>query len=73
MNETPLASLIVVTYNSVDLLPAFFAALATTRDAPYEVIVVDKASQDWRQDLDHARAQKVVRSCRLCSSPALAA
>ena len=42
----PLASLIVVTYNSAELLPAFFEALATTKDISYEVIVVDNASQD---------------------------
>jgi GT2 family glycosyltransferase len=45
MNEL-LASLIVVTYNSVDLLPAFFEALAVTEEISYEVIVVDNASQD---------------------------
>jgi N-acetylglucosaminyl-diphospho-decaprenol L-rhamnosyltransferase len=43
---TPLVSLIVVTYNSARLLPDFFAALATTTYAPYEVLVVDNASQD---------------------------
>jgi N-acetylglucosaminyl-diphospho-decaprenol L-rhamnosyltransferase len=43
---TPLVSLIVVTYNSAPLLPDFFAALATTKYAPYEVLVVDNASQD---------------------------
>jgi GT2 family glycosyltransferase len=42
----PLASLIVVTYNSAELLPAFFEALAATNDISYEVIVVDNASQD---------------------------
>ena len=42
----PLVSLIVVTYNSAALLPDFFAALATTKYAPYEVLVVDNASQD---------------------------
>jgi N-acetylglucosaminyl-diphospho-decaprenol L-rhamnosyltransferase len=43
---TPLVSLIVVTYNSAALLPDFFAALATTKYVPYEVLVVDNASQD---------------------------
>jgi N-acetylglucosaminyl-diphospho-decaprenol L-rhamnosyltransferase len=42
----PLVSLIVVTYDSAALLPAFFMALATTIYAPYEVLVVDNASQD---------------------------
>jgi GT2 family glycosyltransferase len=45
-SKTPLVSLIVVTYNSAALLPDFFAALATTKYAPYEVLVVDNASQD---------------------------
>ena len=48
---TPLVSLIVVTYNSAPLLPAFFAALATTTYAPYEVLVVDNASQDGTPQL----------------------
>ncbi len=47
----PLASLIVVTYNSAELLPAFFEALAATKDISYEVIVVDNASQDGTQAL----------------------
>jgi GT2 family glycosyltransferase len=42
----PLASLIIVTYNSANLLPACLHALAETKEAPYEVIVVDNASQD---------------------------
>ena len=42
----PLVSLIVVTYNSVDLLPRFLAALATTEYAPYELIIVDNNSTD---------------------------
>lgn len=46
MTDCPLVSLILVTYNSAGLLPAFFAALATTRYKPYEVIVVDNASPD---------------------------
>lgn len=46
MSNQPLVSLIVVTYNSAALLPAFFAALATTDYAPYEVLVVDNASGD---------------------------
>ncbi len=44
--DRPLISLIVITYNSADLLPAFFAAIETTRYAPYEVLVVDNASSD---------------------------
>ena len=48
---TPLISLIVVTYNSAALLPNFFAALATTTYAPYEVLVVDNASQDGTPQL----------------------
>jgi GT2 family glycosyltransferase len=48
---TPLVSLIVVTYNSAALLPDFFAALAATTYAPYEVLVVDNASQDGTQQL----------------------
>jgi GT2 family glycosyltransferase/SAM-dependent methyltransferase len=47
----PLVSLIVVTYNSAELLPAFFAALATTTYARYEVLVVDNASHDGTPDL----------------------
>ncbi|NOK61272.1 MAG: hypothetical protein GFH27_549305n41 [Chloroflexi bacterium AL-W] len=39
-------SLIIVTYNSAPLLPAFFATLTTTVYAPYEIIVVDNASDD---------------------------
>jgi N-acetylglucosaminyl-diphospho-decaprenol L-rhamnosyltransferase len=46
VGDTPLVSLIVVTYNSAPLLPDFFAALATTNSAPYEVLVVDNASHD---------------------------
>ena len=42
----PFISLILVTYNSAGLLDAFFAALGSTRDIAYEVIVVDNASQD---------------------------
>jgi hypothetical protein len=45
-DNSPLISLIVVTYNSADLLPAFFAALAMTTYARYEVLVVDNASHD---------------------------
>lgn len=44
--STALISLIVVTYNSRALLPAFLATLATTTDSHYEVIIVDNASQD---------------------------
>jgi len=50
-STTPLVSLIVVTYNSAPLLPDFFAALATTKYAPYEVLVVDNASQDGTPQL----------------------
>jgi GT2 family glycosyltransferase len=46
MIDRPLVSLIVVTYNSAAKLPEFFAALATTRYSPYEVLVVDNASAD---------------------------
>jgi GT2 family glycosyltransferase len=45
MNQ-PLVSLILITYQSVELLPAFFTALATTTYQPYEVIVVDNNSTD---------------------------
>jgi GT2 family glycosyltransferase len=41
-----LISLIVVTYNSAALLPAFLEALAATEYAPYELLVVDNASSD---------------------------
>lgn len=47
--ENPLVSLVVVTYNSANLLPQFFAALAHTTYRPYEVIVVDNASSDGTQ------------------------
>src|SRR5262245_11889797 len=48
---TPLVSLIVVTYNSAALLRNFFAALATTKYVPYEVLVVDNASRDGTPQL----------------------
>jgi GT2 family glycosyltransferase len=57
-----LVSLIVVTYNSAALLPDFFAALATTTYAPYEVLVVDNASQDSTPQLvaaDYPAAQLI--------------
>jgi N-acetylglucosaminyl-diphospho-decaprenol L-rhamnosyltransferase len=44
--ERALISLILVTYNSAGLLPAFFEALADTSYAPYELIAVDNASAD---------------------------
>lgn len=44
--SAPLVSLIVVTYNSAGLLPAFFGALARTEYPRYEVLVVDNASAD---------------------------
>jgi GT2 family glycosyltransferase len=47
----PLVSLIVVTYHSAALLPAFFKALEGTAYAPYEVLVVDNASQDGTPQL----------------------
>ena len=47
--KSPLVSLIIVTYNSASLLPAFFEALTTTVYTPYEVLVVDNASQDHTQ------------------------
>jgi N-acetylglucosaminyl-diphospho-decaprenol L-rhamnosyltransferase len=46
MSDHPLTSLILVTYNSALLLPDFFAALHATRDATYEVLVIDNASSD---------------------------
>ncbi len=45
-DASPLVSLILVTYNSADLLPAFFAALERTAYTRYEVLVVDNASTD---------------------------
>ncbi|HEU5097708.1 MAG TPA: glycosyltransferase family 2 protein, partial [Roseiflexaceae bacterium] len=50
-SEISLISLILVTYNSARLLPEFFAALGTTRDAAYEVLVVDNASSDGTPEL----------------------
>ncbi len=50
MTDCPLVSLIVVTYNSAELLSRFFAALATTRYRYYEVVVVDNASHDTTLD-----------------------
>jgi N-acetylglucosaminyl-diphospho-decaprenol L-rhamnosyltransferase len=50
MSARPLVSLIVVTYNSAAKLPEFFAALATTRYTPYELLVVDNASGDGSAD-----------------------
>jgi GT2 family glycosyltransferase len=46
MTNRPLISLILVTYNSADRLADFFAALAATRDAAYETLVIDNASSD---------------------------
>jgi GT2 family glycosyltransferase len=46
-----LISLILVTYNSANLLPEFFTALAATRDAEYEVLVIDNASSDGTPQL----------------------
>ncbi|MBC8162210.1 MAG: glycosyltransferase family 2 protein [Roseiflexaceae bacterium] len=42
----PLVSLILVSYNSANLLPDFLAAIGATTYAPYELIVVDNASTD---------------------------
>ena len=42
----PLVSMVLVTYNSAELLPPFFSALAATAYSPYELIVVDNASDD---------------------------
>ncbi len=44
--KNPLVSLIVVTYNSAALLPDCLGALAATRYAPCELLVVDNASAD---------------------------
>ena len=44
--HNPLVSLILVTYNSADLLPDFLAALALTTYTAYELIAVDNASTD---------------------------
>lgn len=46
MNTKPLISLILVSYESSRLLPKFFTALKETEYEPYEVIVVDNASND---------------------------
>jgi len=45
-SHMPLVSLIVVTYQSATLMPAFFEVLAQTRYPNYEVLVVDNASGD---------------------------
>ena len=52
-------SLIVITYNSRPLLPAFLAALATTDDHDYETIVVDNASSDGTVELLRAEHMNV--------------
>jgi N-acetylglucosaminyl-diphospho-decaprenol L-rhamnosyltransferase len=79
--DAPLVSLIVVTYNSAPLLSDFFAALATTAYAPYEVLVVDNASQDGTPQLvaaDHPAA-RLIANCenvgfgRACNQGARAA
>ncbi|MFD3162898.1 glycosyltransferase family 2 protein [Herpetosiphon sp. NSE202] len=44
-------SIIIVSYNSVELLPACFASLATTNDDNYQLIVVDNASSDGSAEL----------------------
>jgi N-acetylglucosaminyl-diphospho-decaprenol L-rhamnosyltransferase len=46
VSYVPRVSLILVTYDSSPLLPAFFDALASTRYPDYEVVVVDNASRD---------------------------
>jgi N-acetylglucosaminyl-diphospho-decaprenol L-rhamnosyltransferase len=43
---TPLVSLILVTYNDAQLLPAYFEHLRATTYRSYELIVVDNASAD---------------------------
>jgi N-acetylglucosaminyl-diphospho-decaprenol L-rhamnosyltransferase len=78
---TPLVSLIVVTYNSAPLLPDFFAALATTKYAPYEVLVVDNASQDGTPQVlaNNYPAARLLANCenlgfgRACNQGARAA
>lgn len=52
---TPLVSLIVVTYNSAQLLPACLDALLATEYAPCELLVVDNASADGTPELVAAR------------------
>ncbi len=44
-------SIIIVSYNSAELLPACFASLATTNDDNYQLIVVDNASSDGSANL----------------------
>lgn len=45
-DQPPLVSLILVTYQSAELLTPFLATLAATRYRRYELIVVDNASTD---------------------------
>src|SRR5262245_47850788 len=62
IRNTPLVSLVVVTYNSAALLPGFFEALAATTYAPYEVLVVDNASRDGTPQLvaEHCPQARIV-------------
>lgn len=46
MQNTPLVSLIIITYNSAQCLPALLESLAHTHYPGYEIIVVDNASAD---------------------------
>jgi N-acetylglucosaminyl-diphospho-decaprenol L-rhamnosyltransferase len=56
MTADPLVSLVLVTYNSAGLLPAFFDALVTTSGVSYELIAVDNASSDGTAAALAARA-----------------
>jgi GT2 family glycosyltransferase len=51
----PLVSLVLVTFNSERVLPAFFDSLDQTAYAPYELIVVDNGSSDGTLSLVEAR------------------
>lgn len=71
MNDLPLVSLILVTYNSAALLPAFFATLAATTYQRYEIIVVDNASRDGTlRYLAERQAQVIANMTNLGFGPA---
>ena len=57
--DTPLVSLIVVTYNDEQLLPRFFEHLAATTYPNYEVIAVDNDSADGTEAYLRDRAPTV--------------